>query len=61
VGPLNVKGDGTPDSPWILKTPSARSEAKQARIFRVRDSEELNLKKTGLQKITKNWIKIRDQ
>jgi hypothetical protein len=36
-------------------------DAKEARVFRVTDSEELEGKKTGLVKVVNNWIQLKDQ
>ena len=36
-------------------------DAKEARVFRVETIDELEQKKTGLEKVVKNWILARDQ
>ena len=36
-------------------------DAKEARVFRVENSEELASKKAGLEKVVQNWIKLKDQ
>ena len=35
-------------------------EAKEARVFKIENKEELILKKAGLQKVINNWIKLKD-
>jgi hypothetical protein len=34
-------------------------DAKEARVFRVTNSEELNKKKAGLELVVKNWIELK--
>jgi hypothetical protein len=36
-------------------------DAKEARVFRVADAEDLEKKKTGLVKVVQNWILMKDQ
>jgi hypothetical protein len=36
-------------------------DAKEARVFRATDSEELGRKKAGLETVVKNWIQLRDE
>ena len=36
-------------------------EAKEARVFRIANQEDLNKKKTGLVKVVQNWIQIKDK
>ena len=36
-------------------------EAKEARVFRITDGDELNAKKEGLEKVVQNWIELKDQ
>ena len=36
-------------------------DSKEARVFRVINSEELKKKKIGLEKVVKNWIRLKDQ
>ena len=36
-------------------------DAKEARVFRVTDSEELDRKKAGLEMVVKNWIQLKDE
>jgi hypothetical protein len=35
-------------------------DAKEARVFRVEDKPELESKKRGLEKVVKNWIKLKN-
>ena len=35
-------------------------DAKEARVFRVTSSEELLQKKSGLEQVVRNWIKLQD-
>jgi hypothetical protein len=36
-------------------------DAKEARVFRVASSEELNNNQPGLEKVVQNWIQMKDQ
>lgn len=36
-------------------------EAKEARVFRVESSEELDRKRAGLEAVVRNWILLKDQ
>ncbi|MGD9093012.1 MAG: DUF1801 domain-containing protein [Anaerolineales bacterium] len=36
-------------------------EAKEARVFRVQNSEQLSEKKAGLVMVVENWIQLKDQ
>ena len=35
-------------------------DAKEARVFRVQGSEDLSVKRAGLEKVVKNWIQLKD-
>ena len=47
----------------IIKDPEGvlDGDAKEARVFRVSDDEDLSKKKTGLIKVVQNWIQIKDK
>ena len=36
-------------------------DTKEARVFRVKDFEEFKKKKNGLEKVVRNWIKLKEQ
>jgi hypothetical protein len=36
-------------------------DAKEARVFRVTDTEELENKKSGLEAVVRNWVRLQDK
>ena len=36
-------------------------DAKESRVFRAANAEEFNRKKSGLEKVVRNWIRLRDK